>query len=351
MSVSGDQPTMPELKKQAYDWLVLLRADDIDEKQIYAFADWLSRDPRHSEAFAAAEDLFNDMAIAAGLNVSADMADREEIKPKPAVIKPRIEQPTKRNYKHRFSWIGISLALAASWLFAVIFVIPQHSHLLATYFSDFHTGTGEQREVSLNDGSRLLLNTDSAVSVSFDDDHRRIILHHGQVRFVVTKDQTRPFEVLSDDLSVRALGTVFEVSNLDTEETNVIVQEHAVLVQLQGAGHPAKPFIDQIEVQKGQKLHHLNGMALQKPEAVELAQATAWQHHELVINDRPLGELITELNRYRVGRIFVSGDELQDLRISGVFSLDNPDNTLNTLQAVLGLKQTRLSALWVVLHR
>jgi len=222
---------------------------------------------------------------------------------------------------------------------------------MTDFFSDYYTGTGEFRDVELSDRSRLLLNTNSAVSVNFSDDARRIKLHHGQVRFTVAKDRTRPFEVSVDVLSVRALGTVFEVSSLDADESAVIVQEHAVSARIQPATHAEQSLTEQVKVQQGQILRHHNGKPLQSPESVELQQVTAWQNNQLVINDRPLNELITELNRYRTGRIFISNPELQALRISGVFSLEHPDITLSNIQAVLDLKQTRLGEWWVVLHR
>ncbi len=346
MSVSEDEPTLPEMQQQAIDWLVLLRADRLDEKDMYAFADWLSRDHRHPEAFAAAEDLFNDMVIAANTAEIVPLA----LDPigNTAAVRPGPGQRRSKSRK-REGW-RIAWALAACWILAVILVMQPPSRLLTAYFSDYHTETGEWREVALSDGSRLLLNTHSAVSVSFDDEHRQITLHYGQVRFTVAKEPNRPFEVAVADLKVRALGTIFTLSSLDAGESSVIVQEHAVSVRIQSGSNSEDAGNDQVKVQQGQQLRHQSGTALRQPEPVELEQATAWQSRRLVINDRPLGELIAELNRYRAGHIFLSGADLTKLRISGVFSLDHPDSTLDTVQAVLGLKQTRLGNWWVVLH-
>ncbi len=351
MPVCEDEPTMPELQKQAFDWLVQLRADQLSESEIHAFADWISLDPRHPEAFAAAEDLLSDMIVAAGgtlrhLAASTEMNGDTNI----SAIQLKPAQPINPK-RTRLRWMAIPLAIAASWLFAVILVMPPQSHMLTAVLSDYHTGTGEFLDVPLSDGSRLLMNTNSAVSVSFNDDNRQIKLHHGQVRFTVAKDQQRPFEVNSGDLTLRALGTVFDVSSLKADESTVIVQEHAVSARIRAAENSASGLEKHIKVHEGQRLKYQKGLALQEPEVVALEQATAWQHHQLVLNDRPLSELITELNRYRNGRIFLSDADLQNQRISGVFSLDHPDNTLKTLQTALGLKQTRLGAWWVVLYR
>lgn len=345
MSFAANEPQFPELKQQAIDWLVRLRSDDLSEGEMYAFADWLSQDHAHSSAFAAAENLFNDMVDAAKSPVASAEPQTESSRPQSKAF----AEPRLAHRKRHMHWLAPSLALAAAWLFAVILVIPQQSHLLDNYLSDYHTETGELREIQLADGSRLLLNTNTAVSVDFKNSIRRITLHHGQASFTVAKDEQRPFEVLSDGLIVRALGTVFEVYNPDSGEISVTVQEHAVAARIQPG---AKAVTDAgVNIQQGQQLRYRPGGTLQRPEPVELNQTAAWQQHRLFINDRPLSELVAELDRYRVGRIFLADEKLKNLRVTGVFSLDNPDEVLNSVRKVLALEETRLGPWWVLLHR
>jgi transmembrane sensor len=234
----------------------------------------------------------------------------------------------------------------------VTLVIPNQTHLFDKYLSDYHTNTGEVREIKLDDGSQLLLNTNTAVSVEYQTTLRQIILHHGQVRFTVANDSQRPFEVKSGELLVRALGTVFEVFNRQSGGTSVTVQEHAVAVRLvtesqaSGEGQPTT-----IRVQEGQQLRYSGNGVFHPLESVELAQTSAWQQHKISINDRPLGELIAELDRYRVGRIFLSDAKLKNLRVVGVFSLTDPDAVLKKVCQVLALEEIRLGPWWVLLRR
>lgn len=90
---------------------------------------------------------------------------------------------------------------------------------------------------------------------------------------------------------------------------------------------------------------------LNKPEPVDGVQTTSWQQRRLFINDRPLAELIAELDRYRVGRIFLSDTRLKNLRVSGMFSLADPDAALDKVRKILVLQETRLGLWWVLLHR
>ncbi len=356
MPTYTEQPNLPELNQQAIDWLIKLRADNISEQDMHGFADWLSQDAAHAAAFSEAEDMFNDM-VAAGISLRQKLSNTvDSSSPKPVqAIEPIIaDNPakTRKQPNQTKRWLAIPLALAAALLVAVMGVMPQQAHLFDAYLSDYHTGTGELRDIQLTDGSHLLLNTNSAVSVDYQDSLRVIELHHGQVRFTVAKDAKRPFEVQSGGLSVRALGTVFEVYNQETGDISVTVQEHAVSARLSSPEDFAPSEQSQtVIINEGQQLHYLGGNNLPAPQNSDISQLTAWQQQKLFINDRPLSEAIAELNRYRNGRIVVPDAKLNNQRITGVFSLVNTDETLHTLSTALALQETRLGSWWVVLHR
>lgn len=411
MPPSPDEPNLPDLTQHAINWLIKLRADNISDQDMHGFADWLSQDAAHSAAFAQAEDMFNDM-VAAGTSLRQKLSNavdaskhketsfsirddcmnaggkatsgtvaekagmrvvqsssyiphpnhlpegegifRDSHKPAQAIGSVITANSAKNLKQQNFTkrWLALPLAFAAACLVAVLGVMPKQAHLFDAYLSDYHTGTGEQRDIALTDGSHLLLNTNSAVSVDYQDSLRIIKLHHGQVRFTVAKDSQRPFEVHSGGLSVRALGTVFEVYNKETGDFSVTVQEHAVSARLstpEKITPSEQPQV--IVVNEGQQLHYLGGKHLPAPKNSDISQLTAWQQQKLFINDRPLSEAIAELNRYRIGRIVVPDANLNNQRITGVFSLANPDETLHTLSTALALQETRLGSWWVVLHR
>lgn len=352
MPTYPDEPNLPELNQQAIDWLIKLRADDISDQDMHGFADWLSQDAAHAAAFAEAEDTYNDM-IDAGISLRQKLgesigAEKTKSTPnsKPAIaVNPAISRrQTKR-------WLAIPLTMAAALLIAVLGVMPKQAHLFDAYLSDYHTGTGELRDITLADGSRLLLNTNSAVSVDYQDDLRVIDLHHGQVRFTVAKDSKRPFEVHSGGLSVRALGTVFEVYNQATGDVRVTVQEHAVSARFLAGDSPRLTDNPAVVINEGQQLHYQGGNRLPKPQNSDISQLSAWQQQKLFINDRPLSEAVAELNRYRNGRIVVPDANLNHQRITGVFALSDSDEALHTLSTALALQSTRLGPWWVVLHR
>ena len=343
MLLSHNESThAPELslKQQAIDWLVLLRSDDIGEEEVFAFADWLAQGHAHSEAFSQVEKLFDEMTIAVKFEKFEENKSNSLVK-----------QNTPALNQTRKTWLSYSFAMAVVCLLIVIPVIDRQLNWLNSFLYDYHTDIGGLREVKLEDGSQLLLNTNSAVSVNFSEKYRQIILHYGQVRFTVAKDINRPFQVMSDGLSVKALGTVFEVYK-NNSDVSVVVQEHAVLAEFK-----SKTTIDDalkitsIEIHQGEQFDYYHKGGIKAPKLVDIKNASAWQQRLLMVNDRPLGELLNEISRYRVGQVFVLDNQLKNLHVTGVFSLEKPDEVIVAVGDALNLKETKIGPWWVLLSR
>jgi transmembrane sensor len=366
MPTDNDEANLPPLQQQAIEWLVRLRTHELSESETREFADWLSHDQSYAQAFANAEDLFEVMSQATQMKLAEEPSKAESDifkSPHPSLL-PHGEGghsskstvlaenaasslPSKRHSRRR--WLAAPLALAACWLFAVTLVLPEQASLWDAYFSNYHTVTGEQRNIQLADGSRLLLNTDTAVSVDYQDTLRLITLHHGQAQFTVAADAARPFTVSAGELQVRALGTVFEVYRKKSGDIDVAVQEHTVAASLPASGARLQK---SLLVQQGQQLSYIHDSGtLNQPETAASELIDAWQQHRVIVKDRPLVELIAEIERYRPGRIFLGDNNLSNLHVTGLFSMADPDAALTNLRKILGLKETRLGPWWVLLHR
>jgi len=329
-----------QTRQEAIEWLLLLRQEDLASDDLNAFAEWLARDGSHVAAFAEAEQLFLDMTAAA-----------RELQA-PAAVAPAPQRETLTRHRPRWPslrggrWIKAGLAVAAAWLMGFHLILPERWNPLDFYGSDYHTDIGEVRRIPLPDGSLAILDTDTAIRLDLDGPMRRITLQRGRLHVEVKRDPQRPFEVLSQHLAVRALGTAFDVRQ-DPGDTEVTVQEHAVSARLldhSGDGQAA------VTVHAGQQIRYRGGNRLPSPEAVSMEQASAWQQKHLLVSDRPLEQLIPEIERYRFGRIFLSGDELKSLRVSGLFDLDHPEHAIQSLCLALGLRETRIGPS-VLLHR
>lgn len=246
----------------------------------------------------------------------------------------------KRRRKRALGVVSVVLAAALGW--------SQLSYLADAWFSDYRTGIGEQSTVTLPDGSTVVLNTDTAIALDFGPTRRRIRLRHGQALFTVAGDGTRGFEVEARGTRTRAIGTAFEVAILDGDAVSVTVQEHAV--EVQGPGSPGMSAPRMRAVRAGERVEVSAETGLGVPEAIDLAEVTAWQRGRWVFKGQPLKQVIAEINRYRRGRVWILDEGLKALRVTGVFPINDPDAVLRSIEGTLGLRTLSVGS-WLVFVR
>jgi transmembrane sensor len=205
------------------------------------------------------------------------------------------------------------------------------------YTAGYRTAVGERRHFTLADGSQMQLGTDSAVDVLFDADQRLILLRAGEVMVNTASDSLgRPFRVRSADATVRALGTCFSVSSWGNG-TEVAVLEKAVEVSVPGQAAV-------LRLEAGQHTRILSGTI--EPAQVSDASVGAWAQGSLIAIDRPLGELLEELGRYRHGWLRCD-PRISGLRISGAFPVDDTDLALRALERSFPVAAVYRTGYWV----
>lgn len=316
------------LADQAIDWLVLLRSGSVSAKTRSEFEHWLQQDSAHLAAFADAEALWGTAAKVLKETQSINLPPQ------------RLDTVRKIRPVRRIAW-NRGLATAASLLLGVWMT---WASLADWMFGDYSTAVGEQKELVLADGSSVFLNTDTAISLDWSADKRRVVLLKGQAEFTVAKDISRPFEVVAGNTTVRALGTVFEVFEQASGAVDVTVSEHAVGVSLHD-----RPDAEPVRVEEGERLRYAGHGELNRAEPVNLNQINAWQRGKLIFRDQPLAEVVAELNRYAKAKIVLKGGDIKQLRVSGVFPLDDAA-VLAALQKAFPIRSTQLGPWLIILH-
>lgn len=194
--------------------------------------------------------------------------------------------------------------------------------------ADHRTGVGEQREIMLADGSRVWLNTASAINVKFDDRERVVALVEGEVFIATSADAiARPFFVQTTHGRMEALGTRFDV-RIDGDRTRLAVYEGAVQIRTAASGAIRR-------VEAGQQAH----FSADEIAAIEAADAAreAWTQGVLVADNIPLRQVVEELQRYRRGHVGVA-DEVAELTVYGTFPIQDPDRVLRMLVSALPVR-------------
>jgi transmembrane sensor len=192
--------------------------------------------------------------------------------------------------------------------------------------------------VTLADGSRVTLNTDTRIVVDLGDEERRIDLRRGEAFFAVAKDASRPFVVYADDKRVTAVGTQFSVRR-DADDIQVVVTEGHVklehastaanLVKL--VGRPERPATSLAAGAIARTAE--SDVLVQERSAPDAEQLLSWRNGYLVFEGTPLAEAVAEFNRYSARKIVIDDPSLSALRISGNFRSSNADGFLWLLKS------------------
>ena len=293
------------ISEQAIDWMVALNARTPDDALLQRLTHWLQQDPAHQQAWERLQRRL-------GRPVATLRALEQRAPGHAAEARQVLLQPTHSRRE-------VLVALASVGLFGGALWGGWRSETTQNWLADLHTGSGERRSFTLADGSRLSLNSASAVDLHFDAGQRLLVLRRGELLIQVATDPHRPLRVRTAQGQVQALGTRFLVSQEDTA-TRVVVLEHSVRTSL-----PDGRWLD---LQQGQAaLLRRNAI---EPLADDQQPRAAWLNGRLEVLDEPLLGVIDALRPYLRGYVRVA-PAIGNLRVQGVFPLDQPQQALQAL--------------------
>ncbi|WP_019659849.1 FecR family protein [Stenotrophomonas hibiscicola] len=303
----------PRQARQALRWVIRCSAGPLPERQQRTLQRWLQADPCHALAWRQQQAFWQGLD-AAGPEVLAALpvltADREGLRP----IAPR----------RRLPWL---LASAA----AVVLVVAAAPQALLLARSDLRSSDAP-RVVQLEDGSTAALDAGTALAVEFDGQRRHLRLLRGQAWFQVVHEQ-RPFQVEAGGGQIRDIGTAFSLSMRDT---TVVTQVSEGVVDVR----PGDGSVQRLHA--GQARVFRDGRWLRPVQLEDLETMAPWRRGEVVIDDQPAAQAIADLARYRRAPVWVLGGQGADLRVSGLFHLQQSETAINAVAAQAGLRVQRL---------
>ena len=331
-------PVQPsEVMRQAAEWVVQLRSPDRPVDCEQSFADWLRESPVHVREYLRAVEVWEGLAHP---DVGGGRSRDELIRA--ASDSNLVELPTAApppaSYRSGFRWRRVGFALALTGVFALAYIGWQQTTVIKVT-----TGLGEQHSEVLPDHSVVELNTQSEIRVGFTAAERRVELVRGEAFFDVAKDPARPFIVVTDLATAKAVGTRFSVYRA-LSGTIVTVAEGRVLVldKQVKADAPANSAerTDVVEVVPGTQAEAQPGRPVQMRKA-NVERTFAWRERRLVFEGEPLSTVVEEFNRYNSPPLVISDPRLREERISGVFGANDPESLLDFLAKVDHISITR----------
>lgn len=283
---------------EALDWLVRLQCADAEDTQ--AFEAWLSAAPENAEAYVEAEALWNGAPL--------------------HQVALQMHQQQRRSWRGRLRSHWKPLATVALLLVGLFTL----GNLPMRLQADHLTVVGERQRLQLEDGAKVLLNTNSAFASEQRDGRQVARLLQGEAYFQVPEGALLPLEVQAGPLRAQVRDTDFAVRYLDGE-AQVRVQRGDV--DLQGDRD------QRIRLSAGDSIS-VGPQGFGKRQRPDMHKDLAWVDGRLVFENCPLSQVLAELRRYYPGWIVNADERLEDVSITANYRLDDPLGAMRSLAQI-----------------
>ncbi len=311
MSADNEKPARhaDEIEDQAAEFLWRQSAEWREEDQA-ALGVWLAQSAHHRAAYWR-------------LKAAWGRAERlTALRPRP--FHPASGEENRGRLKPLLHFAAVA-CFALAVIFTSIYLWPASEETYAT-------AVGGQAKVTLADGSRVQLNTDSAIAVSMNAGRRTITLKKGEAFFDVVHDASRPFYVLAAGHRIIDLGTQFAVKTGNGRVEVTLVEGRARLETADPAiQHHATDLVPG-EV----AIATANSLSVSNVTPSGIKNALAWQQGKLVFSHVTLAEAAEQFNRYNRTKLVI-GPEIASLKISGTFEAGSINAFASMAQVALGL--------------
>jgi transmembrane sensor len=290
------------VQAEAAAWLVRLQRDDRGEADENAFRSWLAADMSHAIAFEAVSEAWDVTGV-----LQRDLRGSDH---------------RARTSSRRSILAGAAVLVTAGGSLAL---------WRASEAGAYQTEVGEQKHVSLDDGTRIFLDTDTRLKIRLSETARSAELQYGRANFQVTSDPARPFVV-----NVATSRIVAGASNLDVTCDGDLIS----VVLVQGSADILRPNTQPEKIVSGERfvIHPNSAGLLDRPAMTPLL---AWQTGRAIFEDRKLSEAISELNRYSVVKLAVSDPRTAALRVSGIYRVGDNIGFATSVSKLLPVRIVR----------
>lgn len=335
-----------EILSEACAWVAQIDTGELSSSDIAALREWMGRSPRH------AKEVKEIAALSGQLYVLTDMID--PISNVKATDKALRRLRWQGQFPIKFAAaLAIPVVAFALFTFSPLWMSePPATKPFEIAPLQYQTMVGEVRNITLEDGSTLMLNTDSEIKVYYEDSERRVYLLKGEALFDVAKNPARPFIVFAGEAVAEAVGTSFSIrlKGLTTELS--VVEGIVAFSNLEGimaaSPSPSETLtvpskVPHVLVEAGQVLvsddikiatQNFSDITIPNVEITEIKRKLSWTEGLFEFSQTPLEEVVVEVNRYNTTKIEIADDRLRELKMGGLFRTGDVDSLLEALRGM-----------------
>jgi transmembrane sensor len=327
------------IRARARRWLVRISAGDISDRELQRFNRWLAADPAHRTASLSVASVWSELDlieddILARYPLRDLLADSDDAQ----LDSKQNTRPRHRTYQlpAGFNWFPVTAV--ASVLAVIIFTSLWHGSSSQPQPLQYISMIGKVEHINLIDGSTIVLGPKSNITVRYSEHQRNIRLIDGEAFFDVAKDPQRPFIVSAKSGSITAVGTAFNVHSGYSGVTVTVHEGRVNLETMSGSdsgdqGTSANKLLD-----AGQEASFDQITGISVVQAVDLQQRSQWRFGRMLFNDKPLSDVIMDINRYSTLQVTIAEKRLSDIKVNGSFELGQTKTLLKAMEKMLPIR-------------
>lgn len=344
----------------ATEWFYALQDPNISIEKIQEWQKWLAESPENARQYERVEEVLNLSGDTEGLAwpddmelLSDDYDGSEKILPWKQANKRRLSNPFHRmSLRNLIHWkakqlSAITVVIAALFSIA-LFNLADFSGSTEFEVSVYESTTGENKDITLSDGSVITLGAQSLVSVAFSNERRQIVLERGEAFFDVAKNPKRPFSVVTGNRVVTAIGTQFNISK----------QHNRVVVTVAEGKISLTPESEKVEPDKVKNAYLVAGQrvsytASNVSEIVTTSSKAplSWRNGKLQYMEEKLVYVVEDINRYSSIKIRFADEKTKALLYSGTVFTSSLDDWISVLPNAFPVNVSYVSESEVILSR
>ncbi|HKU16165.1 MAG TPA: FecR domain-containing protein [Steroidobacteraceae bacterium] len=339
-----DPTALPPAQGAAY-WLATLSDESCSDAERQQFSQWLRASTRNVEEFLRLSTLTRTASRHGDLWPDSSVESliaQAQASSNVATLESRRADATPA--RRALPWL-----IAASVAVVAIGVLMTQGTSWQSWFDDtYRTAVGEQRSITLEDGSVVELNTNSQLRARYSGSLRAVELLDGEAIFRVTKDAHRPFRVRTGATDIVAVGTAFNV-NADDQRTIVTVLEGRVRVDSRVATAAAGGAqLEPIMLDIGQQLIVAPARPVVRVSLPGTEKVTSWTQRRLMFEDTSIADAAAEFARYSSRQIRIVDAAIAARRVTGVFDAADPASLIEFLRADATVAVAATGDGWIV---
>ena len=342
MSNVRDFPDQNRREKEAGLWISRIDRG-LSSAETEELGRWLADSEANYRALVEVAELWDEMDMISMLSEICPMSDEQKKSARPYV------------------WpvaASIILAVMAAVMWNLVdYKEPRISTDIAVslFQSVYTTKVGEQSSFNLPDGTQIMLNTGSSVSVIFTDSNRLMILKRGEIHVHVAHEPSRPLSVVVGNRVLQAVGTEFNLEITSDQSIELIVTDGLVLIGVMDVPIDELPSDEAVIlaptstlVAAGQEVtiehveNDLEQIEAKESDTKEIAVKLSWREGNLIFRGETLEEAIFEIGRYTAVEFVFLDEKSKKERVAGLFKAGDVEGLLAVLR-----KNFSISYEWV----